>query len=216
VVKLTHEVQSVYRVQEYGAAPTIDGVVTVGLRRFRDDGGAMLELLRFGEKRPPGLEGFEPAQINYSTVEPGSIKAFHVHLRQTDVWFVPPEDRILLVLVDVREESSTAGRQVRMLLGDGQPELVRIPPGWPTAAAIWAGSRLASSIFRTSRSCPTRSTATRGACRGIWSGLTSGRSLASDRRVGSPRPPANGVAASVCFPYPGQVVFFAFAADYLR
>jgi dTDP-4-dehydrorhamnose 3,5-epimerase len=129
VVKLTHEVQSVYRVQEYGAAPTIDGVVTVGLRRFRDDGGAMLELLRFGEKRPPGLEGFEPAQINYSTVEPGSIKAFHVHLRQTDVWFVPPEDRILLVLVDVREESSTAGRQVRMLLGDGQPELVRIPPG---------------------------------------------------------------------------------------
>jgi dTDP-4-dehydrorhamnose 3,5-epimerase len=129
VMKLTPQARSVYGVQEYGAGQAIEGVGTIDLRRFRDDGGSMVELLRFAETRPAGLEGFEPAQINYSTIQPGSIKAFHVHLRQTDVWFVPPEDRVLLVLVDVREGVSTSGRHVRTLLGDGRAELVRIPPG---------------------------------------------------------------------------------------
>ena len=43
--------------------------------------------------------------------------------------FVPPEDRLLLVLVDVRESSLTAGRRVRIMLGDGNATLLRIPPG---------------------------------------------------------------------------------------
>ena len=75
------------------------------------------------------LAGFEPVQVNYSSLQPGVIKAFHVHRRQTDVWFVPPEDRVLLLLVDVREGTSSAGQRQRMILGDGRPALVRIPPG---------------------------------------------------------------------------------------
>ena len=35
-------------------------------------------------------------------MDPGVIKAFHLHRRQTDVWFVPPGDKMLLVLLDVR------------------------------------------------------------------------------------------------------------------
>jgi len=68
-------------------------------------------------------------QINYSEVEPGTIKAFHVHRLQTDVWFVPPGDKILLVLLDVRAASLTANVQRRLVLGDGACRLVRIPPG---------------------------------------------------------------------------------------
>ena len=57
------------------------------------------------------------------------IKAFHLHRRQTDVWFVPPEDRVLLVLVDTREGSPSGDRRLRIMLGDGNSRLVRIPPG---------------------------------------------------------------------------------------
>jgi len=127
-MKLNRDTEAVFRVQEYGTRPTIDGVVTLEVRRLNDDGGAMIELWRTGE--PPGeLGGFQPVQINYSTLQPGVIKAFHVHRRQTDVWFVPPEDRVLLLLVDVRDASPTEGQRVRMVLGDGRSALVKIPPG---------------------------------------------------------------------------------------
>jgi dTDP-4-dehydrorhamnose 3,5-epimerase len=104
-------------------------VKPVELKRHHDDGGAMTELLRPGQDPPAGLEGFQVAQINYSTLQPEAIKAFHVHMEQTDVWFVPPEDRVLLVLLDVREGSSTEGVCERRILGDGTSSLIRIPPG---------------------------------------------------------------------------------------
>ncbi len=127
-MKLNRDTEAALRVQEYGTRPMIDGVVALEVRRFNDEGGAMIELWRTADP-PDELGGFEPAQINYSTLQPGVIKAFHVHRRQTDIWFVPPEDRILLLLVDVRETSPSKGRRLRMVLGDGRPMLVKIPPG---------------------------------------------------------------------------------------
>jgi dTDP-4-dehydrorhamnose 3,5-epimerase len=127
-VELSDKAKRLYHLQDYGTRPEIEGLVCIDLRRFNDDGSSMIELLRTGAP-PPGLEGFRLAQINYSCLQPGVVKAFHVHRRQTDVWFVPPEDRLLLVLADVRAASSTEGNRVRMMLGDGRPALVRIPPG---------------------------------------------------------------------------------------
>ncbi len=128
-MKLSADADSVLRVQRYDGSPSIDGVELIELRRFNDDGGSMMELFRFNEPRPAGLEGFEPLQLNYSVVQPGAIKAFHLHRRQTDVWFVPPEDRILMVLVDMRAGSSSEGVRRRIMLGDGNSRLVRVPPG---------------------------------------------------------------------------------------
>jgi dTDP-4-dehydrorhamnose 3,5-epimerase len=128
-MKLSPEIESIYKLQSYGAEGDIEGVAVIPLRRFHDQGGAMTELLRLREAPPQGLDGFEAVQINYSTLHPGAIKAFHVHREQTDIWFVPPEDRLLLVLVDVRDGSPTAGRRKKLLLGDGNSALVRIPPG---------------------------------------------------------------------------------------
>jgi dTDP-4-dehydrorhamnose 3,5-epimerase len=62
-------------------------------------------------------------------VEPGIVKAYHVHLRQTDVWYVPPSDRILVVLLDVRRGSRTTGTRMRLTLGAGASRLLRVPPG---------------------------------------------------------------------------------------
>jgi dTDP-4-dehydrorhamnose 3,5-epimerase len=126
---LIPELKALFKYQDYGKKAPIDGVAVHPLRRFGEDGGSMTELSRFTSGRPDAIAGFDLAQLNYSIVEPGVLKAFHVHKQQTDVWFVPPEDRVLLVLVDVREGSPTERAVLKIMLGDGASVLVRIPPG---------------------------------------------------------------------------------------
>src|SRR5438552_3378978 len=94
-----------------------------------DDSGAMTELARLTDGRAAGLGDFSVRQVNYSEMAPGAIKAFHLHARQTDVWFVPPSDRMLVVLLDVREGSRTEGARQRVVLGNGGSRLLLIPPG---------------------------------------------------------------------------------------
>ena len=89
----------------------------------------MTELARLQDGQLAGVEGFTARQMNYSTMDPLAIKAFHLHKRQTDVWFVPPSDKILLCVGDVRAGSPTEGKVQRIVLGDGRSFLVRIPPG---------------------------------------------------------------------------------------
>jgi len=149
-VNLGSRAKSVYRLQEYGGRPSIDGVEIVKLRRFNDDGGSMVELLRLTGGAAAGFDGLELKQVNYSCLQPGVVKAFHVHLEQTDVWFVPPGDRVLLVLADVREGSPTENRQLRTMLGDGQALLVRIPNGVAHGCRN-LGSDPASIIYFTDR-----------------------------------------------------------------
>lgn len=126
---LTPPAKRAFQLQSYGAAPSIDGVQLVELKRHHDDGGSMTELARLIDGRPEAFAGFALRQINYSEVAPGAIKAFHLHARQTDIWYVPPGDRLLLVLIDVRQGSKTEGTKLRLMLGNGASRLLRIPPG---------------------------------------------------------------------------------------
>jgi dTDP-4-dehydrorhamnose 3,5-epimerase len=128
-IEWSAEAKRRFQLQAYGASPAIDGVEIVNLTRHVDDGGSLTELLRLDGGQSPALPGFTVRQVNYSEVEPGAIKGFHLHARQTDVWYVPPSDRCLLVLVDVRAGSRTEGRAQRLTLGAGASRLVRIPPG---------------------------------------------------------------------------------------
>lgn len=118
-----------YFKQDYSPKQRIEGLEIIELRRFNDDGGAMTELGRLDGGLHQGVTGFEARQINYSVLEPLAIKAFHLHRRQTDVWYVPPSDKMLLVLADARAGSATEGQVMRFVLGDGNSRLVRIPPG---------------------------------------------------------------------------------------
>ncbi len=127
--KFTDEASAAYGLQDYSAKPRIEGLEIVELKRFNDDGGAMTELGRLDSGKLQGLEGFEVRQVNYSVMEPQAIKAFHLHKRQTDVWFVPPGDKCLVVVADVREGSPTQGVVQRIVMGDTRSFLVRIPPG---------------------------------------------------------------------------------------
>jgi dTDP-4-dehydrorhamnose 3,5-epimerase len=129
MVEFSQSAQSSYSHQDYSPRTPIEGVEIIQLRRFNDDGGSMTELGRITGGLLEGVEGFEARQINYSVVEPQAIKAFHLHQRQTDVWYVPPSDKMLLVLADVRKGSPTEGSVMRIVLGDCNSRLVRIPPG---------------------------------------------------------------------------------------
>jgi dTDP-4-dehydrorhamnose 3,5-epimerase len=128
-MEFSPDAKRAFHVQTYGGASTIDGVRVIDLTRHADDGGAMTELARLTEGRATGLGDFSVRQINYSEIAPGTIKAFHLHVRQTDVWFVPPSDRMLAVLLDVRKGSRTEGVRQRVVLGNGVSRLLLIPPG---------------------------------------------------------------------------------------
>jgi dTDP-4-dehydrorhamnose 3,5-epimerase len=126
---LADDAKRAFSLQDYAPAPAIEGVEVVDLRRFADDGGTFTELGRLSAGLHAAFPGFEVRQINYSEMDPGVVKAFHLHRRQTDVWFVPPGDKMLLVLLDVRAGSRTRNVHRRLILGDGVSRLVRIPPG---------------------------------------------------------------------------------------
>src|SRR3989475_12467869 len=128
-MEFTPDAKRAFKTQTYTPAPAIDGVRIVDLRRHHDDGGSITELVRLADGRPEAFADFTVRQINYSEIAPGVIKAFHLHTRQTDIWYVPPSDRMLVVLVDVRQGSKTEGVRTRLMLGDGASRLLRIPPG---------------------------------------------------------------------------------------
>jgi|SRR3990172_4771949 len=128
-MKLSDDAKRAFLIQDYSSKSAMKDVEIVELARYNDDGGSMTELARFTSGAHAALPGFALKQVNYSEIEPGAIKAFHLHQKQTDVWFVPPGDKLLLILIDVRAGSPTEGAKMRVVLGDGRSRLVRIPPG---------------------------------------------------------------------------------------
>ena len=128
-MELNDGAKRAFALQDYSPAPAIPGLEIKDLRRFNDEGGNFTELGRLTGAMHADFPGFEVRQINYSEMEPGAIKAFHLHRHQTDVWYVPPSDKMLVVLLDLRAGSPTENAQRRLVLGDGASRLVRIPPG---------------------------------------------------------------------------------------
>ncbi len=116
--------------QTYGKTRAIDGVKLIELRHLIDDGGSFAELLRIGSGGvAEQLPDFTVRQVSFSVVQPGIIKAFHLHYKQDDLWFVPPNERMLVGLLDTRAESPTTGVNQRLVLGAGRAQLLLIPKG---------------------------------------------------------------------------------------
>lgn len=127
--------------QNYARKPAIEDVRVIELRRFTEDGGSFAELLRVDGGRPAGLENFEIKQINYSDMEPGAIKAWHLHFNQEDLWFVPPLGKLLVGLHDFRKSSPSNGVSMRLVLGDGKAQALLIPRGVAHGAANLTSQR---------------------------------------------------------------------------
>jgi dTDP-4-dehydrorhamnose 3,5-epimerase len=115
--------------QEYKPGKLIKDVRLIDFDLHADDGGDFHEIARLKNGAISGLEAFELRQINRSRFNPGLVKAFHLHMKQDEVWAVHPLDRLLVGLLDVRKSSSTEGTGMRIILGGGKPRLLFIPLG---------------------------------------------------------------------------------------
>ncbi|MDX2179591.1 MAG: dTDP-4-dehydrorhamnose 3,5-epimerase family protein [Bryobacteraceae bacterium] len=105
----------------------IEGVRVASYPIWPDDRGYFLEIARLGE----GLAAhFDPAttQVSAALSYPGTIKAFHIHRRQTDFW-VASAGMFQVALADMRSDSATYGRRNTLYCGALKPWQILIPPG---------------------------------------------------------------------------------------
>ena len=104
---------------------SIEGVVLNELITHRDERGFFREIIRVGDDFFP--EGF--GQWSHSLMYAGVIKAWHLHDKQVDWWYVC-NGVLRVALYDRRTKSPTYGTTDECLMGDEQPSgVLRIPPG---------------------------------------------------------------------------------------
>ncbi len=109
------------------SAQLIDGVRIQAVTLWPDDRGYFLEVQRLGQ----GLAAHFPAastQISAALSYPGTIKAFHYHMHQTDCW-APVTGSLQVALVDLRLGSPTYGARNTLYVGVMRPWQILIPPG---------------------------------------------------------------------------------------
>lgn len=116
-------------VQDYSAKPTIDGVKIIPVKNFIGEDGDFSEIIRLTNGEIEGIEGMKVAQVNRSKLLPGSIKGWHLHFEQEDIFYLPPSDSLLVGLWDLRKISGTSGVSMKITLGAGVSSLLYIPRG---------------------------------------------------------------------------------------
>ena len=108
-------------------ASLIDGVQIQPFPLWPDDRGYFLEVSRIQQ----GLaENFptESTQVSAALSYPDTIKAFHYHMYQTDLW-VPAKGMFQVALADLREGSASFGARNTLYVGNLRPWQLLIPPG---------------------------------------------------------------------------------------
>lgn len=103
----------------------IEGVIIKELKTYPDERGYFREIIRRTDEL--FKEGF--GQWSISHMYTGVIKAWHIHKKQTDWWYVQ-SGLIKVALYDARKDSPTRGQLQEILMGDNQtPIVLRVPPG---------------------------------------------------------------------------------------
>lgn len=124
------EVQDQLFVQDYVKQKLIDNVKIIDIKRMAGEDGTFEELVRLtSDGALEILPDFKLRQVNRSKLLGGATKAWHLHYNQEDVWYVSPDDHMLLGLWDIREKSPTCNLKMRIVLGAGNSRLVHIPRG---------------------------------------------------------------------------------------
>jgi dTDP-4-dehydrorhamnose 3,5-epimerase len=116
-------------VQDYSAKPAIEGVKIIPVKNYVSEDGDFSEIVQMDKGKVSGLEDFEAVQVNRSRLVPGSIKGWHLHFAQDDIFYLPPSGFLLVGLWDLRKSSKTNGVSMRITLGGGQSSIVYVPRG---------------------------------------------------------------------------------------
>lgn len=131
-----------------GSSDLIEGVRLNPVALWPDDRGYFLEVLRV---RQGPAAGFAPesTQVSAALSYPGTVKAFHFHLEQTDLW-VPSAGMLQVALVDLRAASPTFGVRNTLYVGTLRPWQILIPPGVGHGYKV-IGSQPALLVYVTNR-----------------------------------------------------------------
>lgn len=105
----------------------IPGVKAKHYDLWPDDRGYFLEVIRMQQGLAQEFQA-EATQVSAALSYPGTIKAFHYHRHQTDLW-VPAVGMFQVALVDLREDSPAFGLKNTLYLGALRPWQLLIPPG---------------------------------------------------------------------------------------
>jgi len=130
------------------SARLIHGVLVAPLQPWPDDRGYFLEILRSGQGLAEGLSA-TTTQVSAALSYPGTVKAFHYHARQTDLW-APVAGMLQVALYDLRSASPTFGRRNTLYIGELRPWSLRIPPGVAHGYKV-LGTRPALLVYATDR-----------------------------------------------------------------
>ena len=126
----TRSSQPKFTKENYFSEAKISGVLISKLNYFPSEDGYFIELARL--KKDNSIEtipSFKVQQISYSILDKKTIKAWHIHDKQDDLWFIPPDNKVLVGLHDLRKKSPTKGNTQRIVLGNHQSNLLFIPKG---------------------------------------------------------------------------------------
>src|SRR5262245_40755590 len=102
-------------IQSPSSNELISGVRIEPVALWPDDRGYFLEVQRMG-RGPAAHFPAASTQISAALNYPGTIKAFHYHLRQTDCW-TSAHGMLQVALADLREGSATFGARNTMYVG---------------------------------------------------------------------------------------------------
>ena len=119
----------------------INGVHIHPLKQILDERGKIMHMLRSND---PHFEKF--GEIYFSCVEPGAIKAWHLHSEMT-LNYAVPSGKIKLVLYDDREGSLTRGEIMELFLCSDNYMLVTVPP------LVWNGFKGIGTVMSMVANC---------------------------------------------------------------
>src|SRR5258708_23987122 len=103
--------------QSYEKKPLIEGVKLVPLKNILGEDGSFSEVIRLNDMgQLEEFPDFKLAQINRTSQLGGTVKGWHLHYKQVELWYVPPPYFILVGLWDVRQGSPTQGTVNRIFL----------------------------------------------------------------------------------------------------
>lgn len=127
---LDQKVQAKIYFQKYKPQAFIDKVKIIEIDFKVDEEGDFSEILRINDNNEvEGLPGFKILQANRSRLFPRAVKAWHLHLKQDELWYVVSQDHLLVGLWDIRKKSPTNGKVMRLIMGGGKSQLLFIPKG---------------------------------------------------------------------------------------
>jgi dTDP-4-dehydrorhamnose 3,5-epimerase len=120
--------------QSYAQRPAIAGVELSEMGVFRSTDGLFAEIARIdgGSGAVQGVEGFRPVQWNWSWLQAGAVKAWHLHFKQDDLFIVPPTSTLLIGLADLRHAGPGADPRPipqSLVLGAGRCHRLLVPRG---------------------------------------------------------------------------------------